>query len=335
MQRAELVESYMEKMQGDFGNRTLARKIVAENPGLFPDQSNAEIEQVRKMIRYRRGAVGDKKRHNAVKKWVRDEQKPSEYINDFISKGDKVSKGVWELPKHSKVLILSDLHIPYHHLPSIEVALDYGINKGIDAIYINGDLIDFYKVSRWTKDPKRRGIQSEIDMTRLFLEGLSGLGMPIYWKMGNHEERWNSYFLQNAPELYNLDAIQLDNVFALDEINVELIDHKRVSFGSLNVIHGHEFGQSFFNPVNPARGLFLRAKTSTIAGHNHQTSSHHENNINGKQTACFSTGCLCDLEPEYRPMAYTKWNHGAAIVDLEENGFFKVDNFRIIDGRVL
>jgi len=86
--------------------------------------------------------------------------------------------------------------------------------------------------------------------------------------------------------------------------------------------------------VNPARGLFLRAKASILAGHNHQTSAHHENDINGSQTACFSTGCLCDLQPDYRPFAFTKWNHGAAIVELNKEGNFSVDNFRIIEGKV-
>jgi len=336
MTPTELVTEYINKIDGDFKNRTLAKKIVKENPGLYPEQNEKEIDSVRAVIRRLRGSAGSRDRCQARPEWVREEMKPSEYMKKYLEAGEMVGKGVWTLPdEYKKVLILSDLHIPYHHLPAIEVALDYGINKGVDTIYINGDLIDFYKISRWAKDPTRRGIQDEIDMTRRFLEGLSGLGLKVFWKMGNHEDRWNNYFLQNAPELYGINAIQLPSVFALDELNIELIDHKRVQLGSLNVIHGHEFGQSFFNPVNPARGLFLRAKTSTIAGHNHQTSAHHENNINGKQTACFSTGCLCDLEPEYMPMAYTKWNHGAAVVDLEENGYFKVNNFRIVEGRVV
>jgi hypothetical protein len=126
----------------------------------------------------------------------------------------------------------------------------------------------------------------------------------------------------------------LENIFELQDLGIELIESRsRALFGSLNVIHGHEFGQSFFNPVNPARGLFLRAKTSTLAGHNHQTSSHHENNLNGKPTACFSMGCLCDLSPEYRPFAGTKWNHGFAIVDLDGETF-RVHNHRIINGEV-
>ena len=173
-------------------------------------------------------------------------------------------------------------------------------------------------------------------MVREFLELLDGLGLPIFWKMGNHEDRWNNYLIQNAPELLDLDALQMANVLDLESLDIKLIGTTtRSEFGHLTVIHGHEFGQSFFNPVNPARGLFLRAKTSTIAGHNHQTSAHHENNLSGKQTACFSTGCLCSLTPDYRPYAYTKWNHGAAIVTLDEEGYFSVNNFRIMNGKVV
>jgi hypothetical protein len=101
----------------------------------------------------------------------------------------------------------------------------------------------------------------------------------------------------------------------------------------LLVIHGHEFGESVFSPVNPARGLFLKAKCSVLAGHNHQTSQHHENNLKGDSMACFSTGALCQLTPEYRPFAFTKWNHGFAIVEIEESGIFEVHNYRVIDGK--
>lgn len=291
---------------------------------------------MRTQIRRRRGALGRDNRHLAMKEYVREEMKPSEYMKQFMQQGEKVAKPVWKLPEQYKnVLLMGDLHMPYHFLPAIEVAIDYGLKQNVDCIYLNGDIIDFYKVSRWTKDPKRRNIQEELDIVYSFLDGLSGLGLPIFYKMGNHEDRWDRYLLENAPELYNMNTLKLPEVLRLGEFDIEMIgSRQRAQFGSLNVIHGHEFGQSFFNPVNPARGLFLRAKTSTIAGHNHQTSSHHENNLNGKQTACFSLGCLCDLEPEYRPYAFTKWNHGFAIVEVDGNEF-AVSNKRIVDGRVV
>lgn len=332
----ELCLKYMEGLEGDFNNRTLARKIVKENPDHFPNQDVKDIENVRNRIRYIRGANGKYHKQWQVEEYVREEKKPSEYMAQFMEKGEKVSKSVWTLPEeHKKVLLMGDLHMPYHYMPAIEVCLDYALSQDVDCIYLNGDIIDFYKISRWSKDPSRRNIQEELDIVHAFLNGLSGFGLPIYYKMGNHEDRWNRYLLDNAPELYSINAIQLDKVLKLDELDIELIESRqRAQFGSLNVIHGHEFGQSFFNPVNPARGLFLRAKTSTIAGHNHQTSSHHENNLNGKQTACFSLGCLCDLEPEYRPYAFTKWNHGFAIVEVDDREF-AVSNKRIVHGRVV
>lgn len=346
MELGELVDKYLDQIKGDFSNRTLARKIIEENPGLFLTSTQAardkEIERVRRAIRYRRGAVGKENMKYAEssgalrKEFVRDEMKPSEYMREYMQKGDSMAHPIWHLPKHfKKVLVLSDIHIPYHTLEAIETALDYGFNQGIDCIYLNGDVIDFAKISRWAKDPLMKTAAVEVAEARLFLEGLISLGLPVFYKLGNHEDRWNRYIIDNAPELYDLDVLQIRKVLHLDALGIELIDSRqRAKFGKLNVIHGHEFGKSVFSPVNPARGLFLRAKASILAGHFHQTSAHHENDINGKQTACFSSGCLCDLQPDYRPFAFTKWNHGAAIVELNEDGNFSVDNFRIIEGKV-
>lgn len=334
-QQKEIIMEYLKGMNGDFGNRTLARKIIAENQGVF---SESDLDNVRSKIRYHRGAKGKEKRNRrgVIEEFKREEMKPSDYMSNFLKKGIKTAKPVWNLPKkHKSALVISDLHIPYHDMTAINAALDYGFSYGVDCIYINGDLIDFARISRWNKDPKTPSMMVEIDGVRAFLEGLCDLGLPVYYKLGNHEDRWNRYLIDNAPELYEVDRFQMSSVLDLDELGVELIDSKqRAKFGHLNVVHGHEFGQSIFSPVNPARGLFLRAKTSVLAGHNHQTSSHHEGNLNGKQVACFSTGCLCDMEPEYRPFAYGKWNHGAAIVDVSGQNY-SVINFRIMNGRVI
>lgn len=136
-----------------------------------------------------------------------------------------------------------------------------------------------------------------------------------------------------GPGPIQLLLYPLNHFLKLGQFNIQMLeDWKVIEAGKLSIIHGHEFGGSFFNPVNAARGLFMRAKSSVLAGHNHQTSEHQEGNIKGDSIACWSTGCLCELSPEYRPMAFTKWNLGAAIVDHNEDGQFFVDNFRIIKG---
>jgi hypothetical protein len=54
--------------------------------------------------------------------------------------------------------------------------------------------------------------------------------------------------------------------------------------------------------------------------------------MNGKITTTWSTGCLCELHPEYMPI--NKWNLGFAIVDMADD-MFDVRNKRISKGKVL
>jgi hypothetical protein len=155
----------------------------------------------------------------------------------------------------------------------------------------------------------------------------------VVYKLGNHEVRYESYLRQRAPELLDLEEFDFASILHADELQVEIIKaNQAMQIGGLNVIHGHEYAASFVSPVNPARGLFLRAKASSLQHHQHQTSEHNESDIRGKQTACFSVGCLCDLRPEYSPL--NRWNHGAALAELSAERF-SIDNFRIVKGGIV
>jgi hypothetical protein len=102
--------------------------------------------------------------------------------------------------------------------------------------------------------------------------------------------------------------------------------------GNMIIMHGHEFGQSVFSPVNSARGLYMKAKANCAVGHHHQTSEHTEKDVNGNVVTTFSIGSLCGLSPDYFP--YNKWNHGFATIETEPNGDYEFRNYRIINGKV-
>lgn len=314
---------------------TLARMLLKNHPEHY-----SSFDQARSNIRYYRNAAGDANRAKEKPEDFTREQKPiKEWMKHFMLQQEHEDIRDVIIPSGiRKTLLLSDIHIPYHDLDAITTALEYGESKGLDSIIINGDLIDFYKASRFTKDPTRRNLIYEIEMTQEFFDMLRGAfpNAQIYYKLGNHEERWELYLKSKAPEIFGDEYYDLETRLGLANWNIHFVKGKQViKYGKLNIIHGHEFGQSFFSPVNPARGLFLRAKCPTIAGHNHQTSEHHENNLNGSSMATWSTGCLCHMRPEYAPFADTKWNHGAAFLEKDSQGNFHVDNFRIIDGKVV
>jgi hypothetical protein len=104
-----------------------------------------------------------------------------------------------------------------------------------------------------------------------------------------------------------------------------------IKAGKLHIIHGHEYKFNISNPVNPARGFYMRAKTHVIGSHLHQSSQHSAKALDGNVISTWSTGCLCGLHPRYKPL--NDWNHGFAIVAIDQRGGFEVDNKRVMNGK--
>jgi hypothetical protein len=104
-------------------------------------------------------------------------------------------------------------------------------------------------------------------------------------------------------------------------------------FGKLNVIHGNEFKGG--GGINPARALFLKAKTDVICGDKHITNTRPENTLDGNIIYVHIVACLCELNPGYMPFGHTLWNNGFAHISLHGKGEFSVRNFRIHNGKIL
>ena len=232
---------------------------------------------------------------------------------------------------NNRGLIMNDIHLPINYLNTF---LCDRINFKPNFVYLNGDTIDMYQGSRFIKDRRLRDLAGELEITRGFLRELQRVfDCPIYFKMGNHEERWENYLRLNAPELLGIDDFNLCNILRFGEFGVTEVKGKQMArIGKFNLLHGHEFGHSVFSPVNAARGLYMRAKASSAVGHHHQTSEHTEKDLNGNIVTTWSIGSLCGLSPEYMP--YNKWNHGFATIETDMNGDYDFRNLRIINGKV-
>jgi predicted phosphodiesterase len=233
-------------------------------------------------------------------------------------------------------LILSDIHIPYQDNLALSVAINEGIRQGCDAVILNGDALDCHMISDFVKDPRKRKFKDELYAMRQFVDTLRGQfpTAHIYYKEGNHEERYWRYMRIKAPELFDIDAFDFASLCHLDKHNITWIDGKsKLNIGKLSIFHGHEFGKQFLPSVNVARGLFMKTKVSALCGHHHQTAEHNERDANGKFITCWGVGCLSELSPDYNP--YSKYNHGFAIVTKGKNGYFSVQNLRIHEGQIL
>jgi hypothetical protein len=190
-----------------------------------------------------------------------------------------------------------------------------------------------YQGSRFVKDRRKRDLSYELEMGRDFLKEMQSIFQcPIYYKIGNHEARWEAYLMTHAPELLGIADFKLDTLLKFGEYGTQLVESKQLAYaGGLAILHGHELTGGAYSPVNTAKGLFNKAKEHSIVGHHHQTSMHSENTLSGKSIVTWSVGCLSGLKPDYMP--YNKWNHGFAYIETEGKEFV-IDNMRIIEGKV-
>lgn len=327
MNKCEIAKEYRQRYGMQMPTLTLARLMYNENKEVF-----SCVDYARNSLRYIEGKTGKENR-----KLIKDKS--------MLLNGER-PKNPWKLPesdeskyepyilKAKKLAVLSDIHVPYHSITALTAAFDKISEEKPDAILLNGDTVDFYGLSRFMKDPRKRSLAHELKALNELLDVLAQFGAKIIYKLGNHDERYEHYLMQKAPELLGIPEFELQYLLKAKERGMDVVGEKRIiKANKLNIIHGHEY-PSVFSPVNIARGLYMKGKVSAMQGHNHAVSEHTESDMNGEIVTTWSVGCLCELNPAYMPL--NKWSHGFAIVDMDNNGKdFNVRNYRIYKGKIL
>jgi hypothetical protein len=110
-----------------------------------------------------------------------------------------------ELVVH-KIVVLSDAHYPYHDVFATKLAVRLVEKWQPQEVVLNGDLLDFYKLSTFDQDPSRwrdGGLQQEIDQWLEWANELKGAAPDacrFHFLPGNHEDRLRRHLWRN-PQL--------------------------------------------------------------------------------------------------------------------------------------
>ncbi len=320
----ELARSYCKKFPFT-SNLQLARMLRRDTPEVFKD-----IDSARNAVRYCRGVSGSANRNcvrstgKIVPRLVIPPAEPSDWR-------------VYDLPGGvSRWLLLYDIHVPYHDPADLRTAIAFGKQRDMrcDGVIYGGDLLDFYQLSHWVKDPRRRHPKEEVEAVKTLMASIRGYLKPKHevWLEANHEYRLQRYLRERAPELYEMPGWSIPDWFHLEEEGLLWVPHgSPLRHRNLTILHGDEWQGGMTSPVNPARSAFLKGVECMIVGHQHRTSEHTETTVSGTTITCWSVGCLCDLHPEYARL--NRWNRGFAV--LETKGNWRIHNFRIVNGEVV
>jgi predicted phosphodiesterase len=316
--QGEIVREYIEKYTGKLSKTALSRLILREHPNLFPD-----VETARSAIRYHTSTSGKKHR-----------QKVNNPITYKLPEPDHCNTKPFRLPKAiDRLVVLGDIHIPYHDTPAVVAAIEYIKREGVKYVFLNGDVLDFYNESSFQKDRKKRDLAQELRDGKEFFQWLRQElpDVVIYFKRGNHEERWERFLGAINPAMLDVEDFQLAQIMRFGELKIIEIDTRGpVMAGRLPIFHGHETGMKS-GGVNPARALALKTKAHGLTHHFHRSSKHRTPHFLEGTKVTYSCGCLCNLAPDYMPI--NEWSHGFA--DVRINGKdFHVDLKDIEDGKI-
>jgi predicted phosphodiesterase len=228
--------------------------------------------------------------------------------------------------KSKKVVFVGDTHAPFVDDRAVDVACQIISDEAPDVLVHLGDLVDFYSISRFAKDPTRRLLlQDELEAGAYALgqfdQTVSTKTRKILFR-GNHEHRLEKYIVTNAPALAGLDRLKIPNLLGLRGLGWEYVDHDLELFPEFLIKHGEVVRQ---HAGYTARGEMDRSWMSGISGHTHRLAlfSYMPRRafLREEQSPFWiENGCLCTLNPEYID-GNGNWQQGFTVLHVYDDGF--------------
>lgn len=229
------------------------------------------------------------------------------------------------------VVFTSDWHAPYVDWGVFTAMLEVLNDLQPHRIILNGDLSDFFQISRFNVSRSREdSLQEDID-ERNHLVSLVRNAAPdarIDETDGNHDSRVRSWIAQNAKPLSSLRALHPDELFRRGEYDVHW--HPGCGFllrPDFLVKHGTKVSAL---PNGTARAEALANLCSGISGHVHRAEQWRH--VGVRHIEWTVSGCCCRLEPDYI-VGQPNWTQGIAIGEFStRTDAFHVSQLPYVDG---
>jgi metallophosphoesterase superfamily enzyme len=241
-----------------------------------------------------------------------------------------------------KNLVISDIHIPYQDDRAITSMFKYAKMYNPNNIIINGDLLDFYGLSKFDKSPDRKiTVAEEVVQARKWLGLLRRRfqNADIYLLQGNHENRLQKYMWRN-PELHGLSELKLENLLEFKKHKIKEVqvdgdywstDTGHLKIGDAVIMHGDSRlnGATLSKYSGYSSSNTMRSTgSSTIVGHNHRMAIVKHRTPYQEMTG-IETGCLCIVPGN------SNWQQGFVTFETFKDKNYNYRLHHIQDGKLI
>lgn len=224
-----------------------------------------------------------------------------------------------------KVVMLPDTQVPYHDAAFVKAMTLFVRDFKPEVLAHVGDHLDAPEPSRWNKGMAgeyaptlQKSIRVAHDMLAEFSKAAPDARKIL--KMGNHDERVQTYVHRYAPALGSLDALQYESLLRTEDIGWE-VAHGLVDLAPGWVLaHGHESGLNS-TAGGTALGLARKIGKSVVCGHTHKAGLQSDAfGYNGNITQLFGmeVGHAMDIrKAAYLKYGGAKWTQAFGILNVE------------------
>lgn len=232
-----------------------------------------------------------------------------------------------------KVLILPDVHVPYHDEEALGAVENLMRGENFDELVILGDLIDAYSISSFDKDTRKENLQVELDVAKKFLKKWRSifLDKKITLLEGNHEHRLKRLLMKN-PGLLGLEALKIENLLGLKELEIDFYPYMEpYRVGDSVFVHGKAVSKH--SCYSGKRTLMDGGFKNVFMGHTHRAGMFFKTGFGGRRRA-IECGHLCDVDQADYIQGVANWQEAVCVATFVDDKLVDANLLEVFDGKI-
>lgn len=238
-----------------------------------------------------------------------------------------------------RTMVYGDTHFGVEDPKAIELFLKVAAKFKPQLLIHLGDVNNWDTVSRFVTSPRSVQIQEERYRWYFFAERLNAVcpDAEKFALIGNHDRRIRNWLATQAPELFDLDELSLDNLLYFPELGYHpMVDEIRINPSEdplfpdalLYLLHGETARKGAGSSVRAESDVF--ASASVIMGHAHRSAMICRRTHRGYNYS-YEVGTLANMQQDYD--AFPDWSQ-SFLTGIIGSDFFDFDMHKIYNGTV-
>lgn len=238
-----------------------------------------------------------------------------------------------------RAVVFGDVHGLNVDERSFAVLLEVIEDIRPDRIFINGDFVDFFEISKFSSMALASDrVQSEVELAREMLDRIiDASNAKITYIEGNHEKRLEAFIRDKAPQLSFIKneegvyVLSMESILGLRRRGIEYVRSKTPSaytkYGAITIGHFNKYS----SVVGSVAKWFLEHRNeSVIQGHTHKCAQLFRRFPDGREITCIEHGHISSIENDY--VTDPDWCQGFVVITKrKDTDRFHVELVRIID----